>query len=102
MAPKLNDMATWTELIGHVQLRSFVDDEGHFWLEQKTSMVERSAFKVPFRLGGTIYDLTDKEAANPQAAIDNAEGFAQEVRDTLFGKQEHPADNNDEEVANVG
>ena len=37
MAPKLKDMATWTELIGHAQLRSFVDDEGHFWLEQNSS-----------------------------------------------------------------
>jgi hypothetical protein len=33
MDPMLNDMATWTELIGHAQLRSFVDDEGYFWLE---------------------------------------------------------------------
>ena len=33
----LNDMATWTELIGHAQLRSFVDDEGHFWLEQNST-----------------------------------------------------------------
>jgi chromosome partitioning protein len=46
-------------------------------------MVERSAFKAPFSLGGTIYGLTQKEASNPQAAIDNAETFAQEVRDTL-------------------
>jgi chromosome partitioning protein len=46
-------------------------------------MVERSAFKTPFSLGGTIYGLTQKEASNPQAAIDNAETFAQEVRDIL-------------------
>jgi chromosome partitioning protein len=64
------------------------------------NMVERSAFKVPFRLGGTIYDLTEREAANPQAAIDNAEGFAQEVRDTLFGKQAAPVDH-DAEVSNA-
>jgi hypothetical protein len=37
MAPKLKDMATWTELIGHAQLRFFVDDEGHFWLEQNST-----------------------------------------------------------------
>jgi hypothetical protein len=37
MAPKLTDMATWTELTGYAQLRSFVDDEGHFWLEQNSS-----------------------------------------------------------------
>jgi hypothetical protein len=35
MAPTLKDMATWTDVIGHAQLRSFVDDEGNFWLEQK-------------------------------------------------------------------
>ncbi len=36
-------------------------------------MVERSAFKVPFRLGGTIYDLSDREAKNPIAAMRDAE-----------------------------
>lgn len=50
-----------------------------------TAIVERSAFKAPFRLGGTIYELTDKEANNPSAAIENAESFAQEVRDVLIG-----------------
>jgi hypothetical protein len=33
----LKDMATWTEFVGHAQLRSFVDDEGHFWLEQNST-----------------------------------------------------------------
>jgi hypothetical protein len=37
MAPTLNDMASWTDVIGHAQLRSFVDDEGNFWLEQNAS-----------------------------------------------------------------
>lgn len=50
----------------------------------RTAMVERSAFKVPFRLGGTIYDLSGREANKPDAAIDNAEAFAQEVRDNLI------------------
>jgi hypothetical protein len=27
----------WTDLIGHAQLRSFVDGEGHFWLEQNAT-----------------------------------------------------------------
>jgi chromosome partitioning protein len=62
-------------------------------------MVERSAFKVPFRLGGTIYDLTEKEAANPQAAIDNAEDFAQEIRDVLFGKKRASDAGAEEEVS---
>ena len=51
----------------------------------RTGIVERSAFKAPFRLGGTIYDLTEREAKNPFAAIGNAEAFAQEVRDVLIG-----------------
>jgi hypothetical protein len=37
MGSTLKDMATWTDLIGHAQLRSFVDGEGHFWLEQNAS-----------------------------------------------------------------
>jgi chromosome partitioning protein len=52
-----------------------------------TAIVERSAFKAPFRLGGTIYQLTEREANNPEAAIQNAETFAQEVRDTLIATQ---------------
>ena len=52
-----------------------------------TAVVERSAFKAPFRLGGTIYQLSEKEAKNPSAAIDNAETFAQEVRDALIHAQ---------------
>ncbi len=51
------------------------------------SMVDRSAFRVPFRVGGTIYDLSEADVASPQAAIANAEEFAEEVRDVLFGKK---------------
>ncbi len=51
----------------------------------RTAIVERSAFKAPFRLGGTIYELTGREANNPDAAIANAEAFAQEIRDILIG-----------------
>ena len=50
----------------------------------RSAMVERSAFKVPFRLGGTIYELSEKEAKNPNGAIRNSEDFAQEVRDVLL------------------
>ena len=49
-----------------------------------SAVVERSAFKAPFRLGGTIYELTEREANNPDAAIVNAETFAQEIRDILI------------------
>ena len=51
----------------------------------RTGMVERSAFKVPFALGGSIYDLNEREAKNPASAIVNAEAFAQEIRDILIG-----------------
>lgn len=51
----------------------------------RNTMVERSAFKVPFALGGSIYDLNEREAKNPAAAIANAEVFAQEIRDVLIG-----------------
>jgi hypothetical protein len=27
-------MKTWTDRLGRTSLRSFTDDEGHFWLEQ--------------------------------------------------------------------
>ena len=34
VVPKLKDMKTWTDRLGRTSLRSFTDDEGHFWLEQ--------------------------------------------------------------------
>jgi chromosome partitioning protein len=55
-----------------------------------TSLVERAAFKVPFRLGGSIYDLTGSDVRNPESAIRNAEAFAVEVRDCLI--KEHNQD----------
>lgn len=33
----LKDMKTWTEHLGHSRLRSFTDNEGHFWLEQNSA-----------------------------------------------------------------
>lgn len=59
-----------------------------------TAVVERSAFKAPFRLGGTIYELTEREAKGPEAAVRNAESFAEEIRDVLVSvhaKREVPA-----------
>jgi hypothetical protein len=37
--PELGDMETWTERLGHTQLRSFTDKDGHFWQQNpaKTS-----------------------------------------------------------------
>jgi len=34
--PELKKIRTWTEHLGHSKLRSFTDDEGHFWLEQNS------------------------------------------------------------------
>ena len=34
-------MSTWTDVAGHGKLRSFVDDEGNFWLKQNASKQTR-------------------------------------------------------------
>ena len=44
-----------------------------------SELVERSAFRTIFQLGGSIYDLTSKETSNPQKATENAEAFANSV-----------------------
>lgn len=49
----------------------------------RTSFMEREAFRAPFRVGASLYDLTSRDVRNPQAAIDNAEAFAAEIRDIL-------------------
>jgi len=79
MAPKLKDMATWTELTGHAQLRSFVDEEGHFWLEQNSSKqskwgkLAREGHEVAWEFGGrggsyTGRMLVDGEPLTPSEA----------------------------------
>lgn len=35
--PTLKDMNTWTERLAHSGLRSFTDENGHFWLEQNAA-----------------------------------------------------------------
>jgi len=50
----------------------------------RTSIMEREAFRVSFRIGASFYDVKGSEVRNPQAAIDNAEAFAAEVRDILL------------------
>jgi hypothetical protein len=37
MVPQLKDMNSWTDRLGHSDLRSFTDAEGHFWLEQNAA-----------------------------------------------------------------
>ncbi|WP_419901080.1 AAA family ATPase [Kiloniella sp.] len=48
-----------------------------------TELMERSAFRTIFQLGGSIYDLTNKETSNPHKAIENAEAFTNSVVEML-------------------
>jgi hypothetical protein len=41
--PEFKDIKTWTEHLGHSRLRSFTDDEGHFWLEQNSAKASKWA-----------------------------------------------------------
>ena len=34
-------MTTWTERLGHSRLRTYTDEENHFWLEQNDSKPSR-------------------------------------------------------------
>ena len=34
---QLTDITTWTERLGHSQLRAFTDEAGRFWIEQNTN-----------------------------------------------------------------
>lgn len=36
-------MKSWTERLEHTQLRSFIDKEGHFWLEQNPAKASKRA-----------------------------------------------------------
>jgi hypothetical protein len=40
---ELKDMNTWTDHLGHSGLRSFIDPEGHFWLEQNKAKASKWA-----------------------------------------------------------
>ena len=48
-----------------------------------TELVERSAFRTIFQLGGSIYDLTNKETSKPERAVENAEALANSVVEML-------------------
>ena len=50
--PQLNDMNSWTDRTGHTRLRSFVDEDGHFWLEQNSQ--KRSKWATLARKGHSI------------------------------------------------
>jgi chromosome partitioning protein len=54
----------------------------------KTMIMEREAFRVPFRVGAGLYEMTKSDVKNPQFAIENAEAFAAEIRDILLQHSE--------------
>jgi hypothetical protein len=75
----LKDMSTWTERLGHSQLRTFTDPAGHFWLEQnpekrsKWAKLAREGHEVAWefdRSGGTYTGrmLIDGEIYTPSDA----------------------------------
>lgn len=46
-------------------------------------LMEREAFRLPFRIGGTLYELDKNAVRNPAQAIINAEDFAAEIEKIL-------------------
>jgi hypothetical protein len=90
MAPKLKGMATWTGLIGHAQLRCFVDEEGRFWLEQNSSKqskrgkLAREGYDIAWEFGsrGGSYTgrmLVDGELYTPSEATKKVSPNGQEM-----------------------
>jgi chromosome partitioning protein len=45
----------------------------------QASLMEREAYRLPFRIGATIYELEKGDVRNPASAIENAEEWAKEV-----------------------
>jgi hypothetical protein len=41
--PRLNDLKTWTDRLGHSRLRTFTDEHQRFWMEQNTAKDSRWA-----------------------------------------------------------
>jgi hypothetical protein len=37
VVPTFTDITTWTDRLGHSRLRTYTDEQGHFWLEQNAS-----------------------------------------------------------------
>jgi hypothetical protein len=40
---ELKDMKTWTDRLGRTKLKTFTDNEGHFWLEQNRDKASKWA-----------------------------------------------------------
>jgi len=49
----------------------------------ETSLMEREAYRLPFRIGASIYELDKGDVRNPMVAIENAEVWAKEVISVL-------------------
>jgi hypothetical protein len=41
--PEFTDMKTWTERLGHSGLRTFTDEQNHFWIEQNSAKASKWA-----------------------------------------------------------
>ncbi|HYZ84269.1 MAG TPA: hypothetical protein VE621_07690 [Bryobacteraceae bacterium] len=41
--PELKNMKSWTDRLGHSRLRSFIDEQGHLWLEQNPEKASKWA-----------------------------------------------------------
>jgi hypothetical protein len=41
--PDPKEIKTWTERLGHSKLRSFTDEDGHYWLEQNANKASKWA-----------------------------------------------------------
>lgn len=43
MRPEFTNIKTWTDRLGHSKLRSFTDENNHFWLEQNPAKASKWA-----------------------------------------------------------
>ena len=77
--PELKNMKTWTDGLGHSKLRSFTDEQGHFWLEQnpdkasKWAKLARKGHEIAWEFAGpggayTGRMLIDGEIYTPSEA----------------------------------
>ena len=86
MAPTLNDMTTWTGRTGHDQLRSFVTEEGTFWLEQNAQKTSKWS-----KLASQGHDIAWEFGANRRYTgrllIDGQIYTPAEATERFLGKQ---------------
>lgn len=75
--PELRNMKSWTGRVGHSNLRSFTDDDGHLWLEQnpeknsKWAKLARQGHEIAWEFEAGSYTgrmLIDGEIYTPSQA----------------------------------